>query len=282
MRKDDWGSLTVPQSEHLGQVIEFRWDGDDPILTVSRGAELEDHLLRGQLDLALGDRRYCRGTQTQVGWQPCPARNTVTLHRQCSGCASNYSKLMTCILDTQCQPGDCDEVYCSQPHIVYLAITGRLAKVGMTSRARYEKRMMEQGADASTILLHTEDRGGARYWEKKISATTGLPQALKPTQVLATFTTGTILTELEVERMIDQVADVVGPLEMTRWPWSKQKQITLRSTPQLVSLGGYYKGLIVGVMGHFLIFDHFGPQALDLNQIVGYRIYQMEGPPSTS
>ncbi|WP_139651829.1 DUF2797 domain-containing protein [Raoultibacter phocaeensis] len=82
--------------------------------------------------------------------------------------------------------------YNETPHIVYLAyFSPQHLKVGITSEARGELRLLEQGARSAMILKHCASAYEAREWEAKLCSAPGIYESLLPSVKLRLLTSET-------------------------------------------------------------------------------------------
>lgn len=82
--------------------------------------------------------------------------------------------------------------YNDTPHLVYLAyFSPQYLKVGITSEARGELRLLEQGARSAMILKRCANAYEAREWEAKLCSVPGIYESLLPSVKLRLLTTET-------------------------------------------------------------------------------------------
>jgi hypothetical protein len=91
-----------------------------------------------------------------------------------------------CILcdGSRCLKGAPD---CMVPHVVYMALFGRLGKIGVTKAARFDRRMREQGARfAARISIH-QDGLTARKVERELTRNYGLRGGIRFEEKIASI-----------------------------------------------------------------------------------------------
>ncbi len=168
-------ALEMDQPLHI---LSFRWDDFRPSLTAYdlRSREFIEMDIQ-ELDWRVTNRRICTGRFTDAGYRPCPVQRPVYRFNQCDECG--FIPDMECIFDPKCGGDYCDTTFCSREHAVYLAFYGPVPKVGMTGIHRIRERMVEQGADAYTVLALADNRWAARGLEKEIAGELGLRQSIR-------------------------------------------------------------------------------------------------------
>lgn len=170
------------RTEH---VISFYWDGYVPHLEtfhIQEGSFTEVDLSHVEMEV-FGSRR-CIGRFDPEGYHPCPSGSVVKGFTQCSACASAWIPNQECIFEPKCDGEECDSEFCRRPHAIYAAFTGGAVKIGMTSEKRIIERGTEQGADAIAPLIDCRSRREARYLEKKVSMSLGLPQISAKSEIV--------------------------------------------------------------------------------------------------
>lgn len=83
--------------------------------------------------------------------------------------------------------GDAAACTCSfgaEPHVLYCAMYGVEAKVGMTLRRRLATRLREQGADAYFAITQVRNRAEARQREKEVRLLHGIPEHVPHWRIL--------------------------------------------------------------------------------------------------
>jgi len=163
--------------DHPYHIIRFSWMDFRPVLIAY---DLREHeiveLDLWELDWRVTDRRICVGKFTGNGYEPCPAQRPVFRFSQCVECA--FIPDLECIFEPKCGGDYCKTEFCSRDHVVYLAFFGPVMKVGMTGAHRLRERLIEQGADAYTVLALAGNRWAARGLEKEIAAELELRQII--------------------------------------------------------------------------------------------------------
>lgn len=247
-------------------VVSFRWDGFNPELKMYDGKEINE-LDLGKIDLNISQEKTCVGSLGEE-YKPCPDRKNVDEFIQCSGCAPETIPKLRCIFE----PGDCDECeygdesFCQEPHVVYLAFHGKYPKIGMTKKARFEERMIEQGADAYALLATVENRVKAREEEKELSSRLSISQRVGSKKKLSTLSKKIDKELIRTKYKGVRNRAAVGKLHFINdYPISEP----LRAKPRLRPTPGIHRGEMVGIKGKFLIYENSGLQALNLSDLPG-------------
>jgi hypothetical protein len=157
------------------------WDRPAPRLVAvpAAGGPIEALPLQGEFAFTAGPTKTCVGQVDDKGRHvPCPTAEPVWRHRQCRACSGLDDP--ECVFEPRCRadPSGCTCVttFKGVPHVVYLAFHGTLPKVGLTTAARVEGRLREQGADAWMVVQPCPDRGTARQHEMALSYLYGYPE----------------------------------------------------------------------------------------------------------
>lgn len=123
-------------------------------------------ITKGNINLNLGDYECIGYLRNKIIYE-CP--NKIKKTAQCHNCQMLNDKYPCAECKGVCIASLKEKKECMQtPHIIYLASFGNLIKVGVTKEKRYYKRMIEQGADYSTIIARTNGLN-ARIYERIIS-----------------------------------------------------------------------------------------------------------------
>ncbi len=260
-----------------GHILSYQWVDFKPVLTIYDGEQVLELDLSDveRIDMQVGKERVCVGVMSDEEYSPCPNHARLTgSWSQCPECARPFIPDLSCVFEPKCDGSLCGGVeFCSRPHVVYLAMTGNLMKIGMTSEKRERQRLIEQGADAYAILRHEKNRLEARKEEKRLSASLGIKQAHSKRDILS-----------QMKKKIDYDAmkytfsgimkDVFPPDSsppdfhvLRDYPM----ELPLRRVPFLRPTPGRHSGRILGLKGRFMIYDAPGIYALDMGDLVGRR-----------
>jgi hypothetical protein len=147
------------------QVIRFNWNNRwKPELVLSN----KTLPLLGRVNFSLGPK-FCIGYWDNTH-HDCPNNERLVVGRQCRSCRDRdvFAKCLGC------DGSGCDNLAyrktCKQrDYIVYLAAFGDLLKVGISSKHRFKKRFVEQGADFAAKISELKDGREARILEKAVS-----------------------------------------------------------------------------------------------------------------
>jgi hypothetical protein len=153
-----------------------------------------------------------------------------------------------------------------------------MPKVGMTSYDRLYTRIVEQGADAVSIIAGVSNRYSARALERQVSKILQLKENYDPEIILRTFTQR--LHKKEIEEKFSLIATSLKDrfqLKCSELDFINDYTLDapLRSTPVLKSTVGMHRGKLIGIKGKFLIYESKGLNALKLNEMLG--LYMMIG-----
>jgi len=174
------GTPDAGNRERSYHVLSFHWDDFCPVLRLydMENETVEDIRLEAGMEFSLtaGERKFCVGKFGKEGYTPCPEQREVSRFNQCQECAAEFIPNLECIFEPKCDGELCDTRFCKKEHAVYLALFKDDVKVGMTGRERAMKRLIEQGADAYTILAVAPTRSNARALEQGISKRLRIPE----------------------------------------------------------------------------------------------------------
>ncbi len=258
-------------------VLEFYWDGFEPGLQCfdpERGRVVD--VLLDDADLVIGRRRTCVGRFEGDRYIPCPGAVPVTRFSQCDACAGeSFIKDQECVFEPKCEGERCDSEFCRRQHVLYLAFYDTMAKVGMSSTRRVERRLVEQGADAFSIIGPYPNRMRAREAEKDISSRLGVPQGIRQQTVLSRFSRPLDGEGIEARygELKAALAETFGlcvePLRHLRgYPIG----LPLPAAPQLQETPGVHRGRLLGVKGKWLVYESGDIRALNLADLAGRRL----------
>lgn len=165
---------------------------------------------------------------------------------------------------TRCLKGRMD---CLVPHVVYLTLFGRVAKVGVTKESRYERRIREQGAPFACVVSGFEDGLKARKAERALSASEGLKLAVRFEEKVGAI--GKVADLAEANRILGRMSLRAG-LELTDMRHLYQNPgLDAMQTP-LIFGGDGVKGMVEDTRGEALYFRHRDNlYAYDLRRAIG-------------
>ena len=253
-------------------VLAFYWEGFEPRLdchdpfnheVVQVGFDPADFVVSG--------RKVCVGRFEGDRYIECPGRTPVTKFSQCDKCAGEaFIDDQECIFDPKCDGSKCDNEFCKRQHVLYLAFYDTMAKIGMSSTRRVERRLVEQGADAFAIIGAFPNRLAAREGEKEISAQLELPQWIKQQTILSRFS-----HPLDTDGLRERYDGLKRVLGETRGlsvePLRRLDDYPLRrplpEAPVLQDTAGVHIGRFIGVKGKWLVYDSRGLKALNLSDL---------------
>jgi hypothetical protein len=261
--------------------VNFNWSGKnrEPQLQYydSESMEAENWQPDDFNIIVLGPRK-CIGHFQSEQYHPCIRHRRVSEFPQCYKCAPSSIPILRCIFEPRCYGDRCTKGICDKPHIVYLAFYDTLPKVGMTSYDRLYTRIVEQGADAVSIIAGVSNRYSARALERQVSKILQLKENYDPEIILRTLTQR--LHKKEIEEKFSLIATSLKDrfqLKCSELDFIDNYTLDgpLRSTPVLKSTVGMHRGKLIGIKGKFLIYESKGLNALKLNDMLG--LYMMIG-----
>jgi len=268
-------TLDGPGRRYEAHFVNVRWDGFrcqwsyyDP-----EKKRLKNHnpKMGGDLDIVLSPETICVGDFRKEEYTPCPNGSKVGRTSQCRVCSKTLIERQGCIFEPLCHGKRCESRICREEHAVYIAFYKTFPKIGMTLRPRLRTRLIEQGADAYSLVKELPDRLAARDYERKVSKRLGLPERIHPGRVL-----GLMAQETNEEMVRDVYLELKGKMkmgfkvDMGRLEWLRDYPIdVLRSRPRKRDTPGRHKGKIVGLKGKYLIYEQDGLNALNMNQLAG-------------
>ena len=145
----------------------------------------------------------------------------------------------------------------------------------MTSQKRLAMRIIEQGADAYTLVNALPNRLSARVLERSISRTLGFRESYEPEEMLRTLTERLRISVInERFKLIARSLKNKFGLACSDLTFVDKYQldVPLRSTPKLLRTKGIHRGRVVGIKGKFLIYENNGLYALRLDELLGNYI----------
>jgi len=254
-------------------VLDFHWEDFEPhmICRDLRVEGISEFDLR-DVRFAVSRKKTCVGYFDDDGtYVKCPSQMPVSRFDQCPDCASeSFIPFQECIFEPMCDGERCDLEFCKREHVLYVAFYDTHMKIGMSSSRRVGKRLIEQGADAFSIVGSFSSRKKARDAEKSISSGLGIPQAHRQEQLLKSLAKETDIKGIESRH--EELTKKLGKeYNLTPEPLHFLDQypieLPLRQMPELQESWGMHKGQYLGVKGRWLIFDSHGLKALNLSDL---------------
>ncbi len=258
-------------------VLDFHWDRFEPHM------ECYDHRTNDVSELDLEDVRFsvsrkrtCVGYWDGEKYLRCPTQALVDRFSQCPACCGeSFLPHQECVFEPRCEGEICDLDFCRREHVLYVAFYDTHMKIGMSSTRRVEKRLVEQGADAFSILGTWPNRKKAREAEKELSARLRIPQWHKQKVLLKALARRVdrpgIMERVEALRSTAGGSGGLDP-EPVRFLEDYPIALPLEHEPELVESWGRHKGRRIGIKGRWLIFESGGLKALDLSDIPARHI----------
>lgn len=263
--------------------ISFDWEGFHPHLRAfdARSGEILDFDF-WNLDFKVSHYATCVGNWTGGRYSPCPTSERVRGGNICEDCASAFLPDPDCMFEPKCDGEDCGMKFCAREHAVYLAFHGHITKVGITASGRLKQRMIEQGADAYSVIARVKGRKTARTMEVAIADRLALRQRVRGIESLAMMT-----EPFSAKKTEETYTETAGKIEDFGHRPSTLKflenypiKLPLERMPRQVREGGHHKGKPVGVKGKYLVFENGGLNALSLQNMPGRHIRASAKSPS--
>ncbi len=231
----------------------------------------------GQIDFFVSEVRTCIGSWDDEGnYRPCPGQKPVGKFAQCEDCSKEFFiPKQECVFNPECDGTDCrarkgEWEFCKREHMLYFAFYDTRIKVGMSSSRRIERRLIEQGADAYSIIGVFANRLEARKAEKKISASLRIPEFYRQETLLDSLVKPVDWKEIEDRlRRIDAALGMSfgyrsGPIKrLTGYPID----LPLRQVPKLEPSPGRHAGERVGIKGKWMVYESNGLKAINLSDL---------------
>jgi hypothetical protein len=249
--------------------VDFHWDDFTPHMEcydLSTGQVSEFDL--DDVRFSASKRKVCVGYWDGEKYVRCPNKVTVTRFDQCSQCAGeSFIPFQECIFEPKCDGEECDLEFCRREHVLYIAFYDTHRKIGMSSTRRVEKRLVEQGADAFSIIGKFGSRKKARKAEKDISARLKIPQFHRQQVLLDNMVRH--VDSAGIQGRHEALSIVLGDAyqltpEPLRWLKDYPIDLPLREPPKLLQSWGRHAGDLVGIKGKWLIFESEGLKAISL------------------
>jgi len=261
------------QDKFTSHAIDFHWEGFDPHLVCfdSGSSEVSEFDL-SYVRFSVSRKKTCVGLFDDSGeYIPCPKTSPVSRFNQCPECAGQvFIPFQECIFEPKCDGEVCNLEFCRREHVLYVAFYDTRMKIGMSSTRRIEQRLIEQGADAFSIIGKWPTRKKAREAEKDISDRMRIPQSHRQELLLKSLSRP--VNAKGVEERFEALRASLGERyqlnpESLRWLDKYPVDLPLRDAPRLIDLWGSHRGDLVGIKGRWLIFESEGLKALNLHDL---------------
>ncbi len=254
-------------------VLDFHWDGFEPHMECRdiRNGDVSEFDLK-DVRFSVSRKKTCVGYFEDGGkYRPCPNNAPVSRFEQCPDCsAESFIPHQECIFEPRCDGEICDLEFCKREHVLYIAFYDTHMKIGMSSSRRVEKRLIEQGADAFSIIGSFPSRKKAREAEKAISSNLKIPQSHRQAYLLQSLVKPVDLRGIESRQQaltttLGQVYNLTPEKLrfLDRYPIS----LPLARAPELQESWGKHSGSFVGIKGRWLIYDSGGFKAMNLSDL---------------
>jgi len=252
--------------------LEYHWDHFDPhLLCYDTGASEVSELDLDDVRFSVSDERLCIGRWEGEKYIRCAKRVPVDRFSQCPECAEeSFIPHQECIFEPRCDGEECNIEFCKREHVLYIAFYDTRMKIGMSSTRRIGQRLIEQGADAFSIIGKFPTRKRAREAEKDISSRLRIPQAHRQEVLLRNLSRRLDISGIEGRHraLAVTLGEAYGltpdPIE---WLEGYPIDLPLRETPELLRTAGSHKGERIGIKGRWLVFDSNGLKALNLADV---------------
>lgn len=261
------------QDKFALHAIDFHWDGFEPHLECfdSESSQLTEFDLR-DVKFSVSRKKTCIGMFDDDGrYVLCPKNAPVTRFSQCQECAGeSWIPHQECIFEPRCEGELCDLDFCKREHVLYIAFYDTRIKIGMSSTRRIEQRLIEQGADAFSIIGKWPNRKKAREAENELSTRLRIPQSHRQEQLLMSLSK--VVDDGGIEEKFESLKTVLGERhnlipEPLQWLTAYPVDLPLRGPPRLIDSWGSHRGDLVGIKGRWLIFESDGMKALNLHDL---------------
>jgi len=260
-----------PEAELPLHTLEYHWDEFDPhMLCYDTSAKEVSELDLHEVDFEVCKRKTCVGRWDDQGvYMPCPNQASVDRFVQCQGCSEkSFLPVQECVFEPQCEGERCGIEFCRREHVLYIAFFDKKRKIGMSSTRRIERRLIEQGADAYSIIGKFPSRLRARNAEKAVSSKYGIPQAYRQEDLLDNLSRPVDVRGIEgrYDALVMTLGDEFDP-EPLRWLDEYPIELPLRQAPKLKQSPGRHRGDYVGIKGKWVVFEEGGLRALNLSDL---------------
>jgi len=258
--------------------LAYHWDEFEPHLMcydLSEHEEVEFDL--EEVDFSVSSDRTCIGSWDGEGlYRECPKHASVTKFSQCQECSKEFFVPdQECLFEPKCDGTKClvqdrSWEFCRREHVVYVAFYDTRMKIGMSSSRRIDERLIEQGADAYSIIGAFPNRISARTAEKDISERLRIPQFYRQEVLLRNLSrpldTKGIEGRLEALRITLKGRFELEP-EPLQWLIRYPIEQPLQQTPALRPSVGRHRGRYVGIKGKWMIFESDRLEAINLSDL---------------
>ncbi len=253
--------------------IDFHWEAFSPHLVCydSADSQISEFDLK-EVRFSVSRKKTCIGLFDDDGnYVPCPRSAPVSRFSQCPECAGeSWIPHQECIFEPKCDGELCDLEFCKREHVLYVAFYDTRMKIGMSSTRRIEQRLIEQGADAFSIIGKWPTRKRAREAEKELSDRLRIPQSHRQELLLRSLSRP--VDSRGIEERFSALKASMGERhnldpEPLRWLDKYPVELPLRDAPRLVDPWGSHRGNLIGIKGRWLIFESEGLKALNLADI---------------
>jgi len=246
------------------QVIS--WDPTTPKINCydGSGKNLVDHHL-DDLNIKVYRGKFCTGSFTEGGYRPCPDSAVSVKFDQCPKCS--FIPNQDCLFDPICDGELCDFPFCSKEHAIYLGFFNDLVKVGLTQTERVEKRAVEQGLDAHSVVATVGTRKRARELEHRLSKRLSIYQAPKRDEVIRRMVRGTDMEAIHTafnrgRRELEKLGLEVGDLTV-------MEHEPIRGVFYTRDIVGVHRGTVKGARGKYLFYSKY---VIDGRSMVGRHV----------
>jgi hypothetical protein len=250
-------------------VVDFHWDDFTPHMECFdlRSRQVSEFDL-DDVRFSASKRKVCVGSWDDDVYKPCPNQTPVDRFDQCAQCAKeSFIPKQECIFEPECDGEKCDIEFCKREHVLYIAFYDTRMKIGMSSTRRVEKRLVEQGADAFSIIGKFGSRKKAREAEKDISSRLKIPQSHRQQVLLDNFARS--VDSAGIQGRHEALVITLGEAyhltpEPLKWLLGYPIDLPLREPPKLLRSWGKHAGELVGMKGKWLVFEAAGLKAITL------------------
>lgn len=261
------------QDKFTLHAIDFHWEGFEPHLECYDVASSQiSEFDLSEVRFSVSRKKTCIGLFDDDGkYIACPKSAPVSKFSQCPECAGeSWIPHQECIFEPKCDGEVCDLDFCKREHVLYVAFYDTRMKIGMSSTRRIGQRLIEQGADAFSIVGKWPSRKKAREAENDLSAKLRIPQSHRQETLLKSLSRP--LDETGIEQRFEALKATLGerhnlspePLE---WLDDYPVELPLKDSPKLVDSWGSHRGELVGMKGRWLIFESDGVKAINLHDL---------------
>ena len=254
-------------------VLDFHWDGFEPHMVCRDlgSGEISEFDLH-DVGFSVSMKKVCVGYfDDDNHYVACPSNATVSRFDQCPECSTeSFIPHQECIFEPRCDGELCDLEFCRREHVLYVAFYDTTMKIGMSSSRRVERRLIEQGADAFSILGSFPSRKKAREAEKDISARMRIPQSHRQDVLLQNLVRSVDIRAIESRHEV--LSASLGHVYnltpeklqfLDRYPIG----LPLPQSPKLQDSWGRHRGSFVGIKGRWLVYDAKGLKAVNLSDL---------------